>query len=674
MVIIRNLILIVSATFILNTNVVALNGSAIGEGKEVLNIEECGKDINYAMYNFQLKPDGKWRMESPSGSYSGKYEIVIPGEKLSLSLSKKSKSRLYEHIGQSSKSLCKVRGKILSPRVKRFIVKLDDENDALKAVLLVKYKVTDGTTREKGEYKVIANTAYTSEDVQPPTVSITSPISGTISGTVQVGVSASDDTNVDRVKLYLDGAQVGVDFSAPYAFTWDTSTHANGNATLEAIAIDDAGNTSTHSVFVTVDNQMADVQPPTVSITSPISGTISGTVQVGVSASDDTNVDRVKLYLDGAQVGVDFSAPYAFTWDTSTHANGNATLEAIAFDDADNASNNIVFVTVDNQDPDSGIDFLCYGCDDTNMKEKDTINRYATAEGLFKALSLWRIPWLEYDYIPQGIHVTEDGFVYMSMYHKNEDGVSSKSSIVLKYSTAANTITDVYHLNDSDGSKFKAHVGGLVVSGDYFIVPNGNKLHFFKQSDATSMSGIESEIQLAFKTGLDFGGSEYNYKISFLSTTKDHLDQDVLWTGQFSTSKTEGSHILGYKIKTDGTVNPAPLYKFYVPETVNKIQGVTILSASYDAYTLLLSRSYGSNTSYIYKANYIRQESSPYKYDFNGKNITFTGPAGLEDLHVTTNGIWSLSESGANYFQYRTTPKPWDQLFPFFIKLRKSDM
>ena len=129
-----------------------------GEGKEVIKIEDCGSDKNYAIYDFQLKPDGKWKIKSPSGSYSGKYEVAIPGEKLSLSLSKKSKSRLYEYIGQASKSLCKVKEKILSPKIKKFIVKLD--GNELKVVLIVKYKTTDGTINTKGTYKVILNAEF----------------------------------------------------------------------------------------------------------------------------------------------------------------------------------------------------------------------------------------------------------------------------------------------------------------------------------------------------------------------------------------------------------------------------------------------------------------------------------------------------------------------------------
>ena len=138
------------------------NIDGIGEGREILNIEGCGKDVYYDMYNIRLKPDGKWWMESSSGKYSGKYVVVIPDEKLSLSLSKDSESRLYENIGQAGKSLCDVTKKVLSPKIKKFIVKFDVENDTIKVVLNVKYKATDGTTKTKGGYKIIVNAAYTS--------------------------------------------------------------------------------------------------------------------------------------------------------------------------------------------------------------------------------------------------------------------------------------------------------------------------------------------------------------------------------------------------------------------------------------------------------------------------------------------------------------------------------
>ncbi len=134
-----------------------------GEGKEVIKIDECGKEINYGMHSIQFKPDGKWRMNSPSGNYSGKYEVVIPDEKLSLTLTKKSKSRLYQYIRQTAESMCGVNKKVFSRKIKRFIVTLDDVNGVMKVVLVVEYKASDGTDSKMGTYKVtVHNAAYTS--------------------------------------------------------------------------------------------------------------------------------------------------------------------------------------------------------------------------------------------------------------------------------------------------------------------------------------------------------------------------------------------------------------------------------------------------------------------------------------------------------------------------------
>jgi hypothetical protein len=134
--------------------------SGIGVEKEVLKIDGCGKEINNSIHNIRLKPDGKWRMESSSGSYKGKYAVAIPGEKYLLTLNKSSKSRLYEYIGKAGKSLCNVKKKMLSPRIKKFTVKRDDVNNTLKAVLVVKYKATDGTVNYDGTYKIILNAAF----------------------------------------------------------------------------------------------------------------------------------------------------------------------------------------------------------------------------------------------------------------------------------------------------------------------------------------------------------------------------------------------------------------------------------------------------------------------------------------------------------------------------------
>ena len=181
---------------------------------------------------------------------------------------------------------------------------------------------------------------------QAPTVSITSPADGAnVSGTIDVTADASDDNGVAQVEFFVDGISIGVDTIAPYAVSWDTTTAADGIHTVGATATDTIGQTDSDSISVTVDNT-----PPTVSITSPAEGAIvSGTIDVTADASDDNGVTQVEFFADGASIGVDTTASYAVSWDTTTAANGSHTLTATATDVADNATtSDPVTVTVDN--------------------------------------------------------------------------------------------------------------------------------------------------------------------------------------------------------------------------------------------------------------------------------------------------------------------------------------
>ena len=84
-------------------------------------------------------------------------------------------------------------------------------------------------------------------DTTPPTVSITSPGNGaTVSGTIAVTASASDNVGVAGVQFKLDGANLGTEVtSAPYSVPWDTATATDGSHTLTAVVRDTAGNTVT---------------------------------------------------------------------------------------------------------------------------------------------------------------------------------------------------------------------------------------------------------------------------------------------------------------------------------------------------------------------------------------------------------------------------------------------
>jgi hypothetical protein len=188
---------------------------------------------------------------------------------------------------------------------------------------------------------ILAKNTMPQVDSTPPDVSITSPDNGAIvSGTVQVDVSATDNVGVSRVELYVNGTLLSTDTTAPYSFSWDTSTEASENCSLQAIAYDAAGNTGlSGTVAVTVSKAVADITPPDCSITSPANGAIvSGTVQVNVAATDNVGVSRVELYVNGTLLSADTTAPYSFSWNTNGARNGTNYLEAVAYDAAGNTS------------------------------------------------------------------------------------------------------------------------------------------------------------------------------------------------------------------------------------------------------------------------------------------------------------------------------------------------
>ncbi len=206
-----------------------------------------------------------------------------------------------------------------------------------------------------GNESIFSNIASgTPNDITAPVVSITSPSDGaTVSDSISVTATASDDVGVAGVRFLLDGAPLGPeDTSAPYMAAWDTTTAADGAHTLTAVARDAAGNSTTSdSVTVTVAN--ADTTPPAVSITSPSSGeTLWGTVSITADASDDEGVSGVRFLLNGAPLGPeDTSAPYMTVWDTTTASDGSHTLTAVARDAAGNTTTSAaVTVSVDNPD------------------------------------------------------------------------------------------------------------------------------------------------------------------------------------------------------------------------------------------------------------------------------------------------------------------------------------
>jgi len=214
--------------------------------------------------------------------------------------------------------------------------------------------------------------------------------------TVTASVSIIGFLTVRGVQFKLDGANLGEeDGSAPYSIPWDTTTASEGSHTLTAVARDAVGLQFTSApVRVTVSNgPPPDTSPPSVTIASPSSGaTVSRTIDVVATASDDVGVAGVQFRLDDADLGAeDTEAPYSVPWDTTTTSDGSHTLTAVARDAAGNVTiSEPVTVTVSNTSPPPPSDTFAAG-DLLLSFEKGTV-QWRGPDGTLKAELTGTVP------------------------------------------------------------------------------------------------------------------------------------------------------------------------------------------------------------------------------------------------------------------------------------------
>ena len=192
-----------------------------------------------------------------------------------------------------------------------------------------------------------------------PSVAIASPADGSkVNGLVAIDVTAGDNVGVSRVDLYAGGTRVASDTAAPYAFSWDTSALADGQTTLDARAVDAAGNIGSAKITVSVANQATDTTPPSVTISNPQAGALIGSaITVTANASDDKGVAKIALTVNGREVALSYGSTLSYNWDPYSGKNKvrghgkdqnstSSTITATATDRAGNTRSTSVSVTV----------------------------------------------------------------------------------------------------------------------------------------------------------------------------------------------------------------------------------------------------------------------------------------------------------------------------------------
>jgi len=173
------------------------------------------------------------------------------------------------------------------------------------------------------------------------TVSITSPTTWTAfqaPANITINADASyGGGSIIRVDFYANGALLGTGAflgGYQYSFTW--TNVSSGSYALTTVAIDNNGIATTSSP-VPIDVFLKFNLPPSVSVSSPASGTAyaaPASVTITASASDsDGTISKVDFYSNGSLIGTGTSSgtnQYSFTW--TNVVRGNYALTAVAID------------------------------------------------------------------------------------------------------------------------------------------------------------------------------------------------------------------------------------------------------------------------------------------------------------------------------------------------------
>ena len=178
-----------------------------------------------------------------------------------------------------------------------------------------------------------------------PHGSILYPYAGQIvSGVETVSINAEDNNSIDTVEFYINNILVFSDGTQPYEYDRDTNLEMEDlNHIVGSIIRDDSGNQfEVPSISVLVNYIPNDSNPPTITISNPLSGqTVSDTVNFLVAAYDDIGIAYVEFFIDGFTLGTDDEAPFSYLWDTASnigvHGNQHA-LSAIVVDTAGNTT------------------------------------------------------------------------------------------------------------------------------------------------------------------------------------------------------------------------------------------------------------------------------------------------------------------------------------------------
>ncbi len=150
-------------------------------------------------------------------------------------------------------------------------------------------------------FLIVGCEKQTNPDTTPPTVFISSPVSGqTVNEIITIEVTTQDNEEISKVEFFVDDSLHSTDTEIPYKYDWNTTTYEDGEHIIKVISYDTSNNyTESQPIILLVDNSGS--YPQSVSIIS-ITYTLTEMTIIW-SKSSDSDFDHYELLVSNSLYG-----------------------------------------------------------------------------------------------------------------------------------------------------------------------------------------------------------------------------------------------------------------------------------------------------------------------------------------------------------------------------------
>jgi len=207
------------------------------------------------------------------------------------------------------------------------------------------------TCRDEGDENPDPTTTTTSQSTTnaSPTISITNPVdNGWVGTSATIMITATDDVAIQSVVVIVDsGDPIVASEKSTNQYDIVLENLTDGQHTIQAIATDEDGESSTDRVTVTVDNTV-----PTLTITSPVNlATVGVSFVLEGTAADNHQVASVEVSLDGGTTYEDATGTTTWSYTASGLTDGSLTVLVRVEDMMGLQASSSITVTVDTNFP-----------------------------------------------------------------------------------------------------------------------------------------------------------------------------------------------------------------------------------------------------------------------------------------------------------------------------------